>query len=130
MGGGRPLEPEVRQQLVSRLRQIPGAFSVLAFVAGRPAGLANCFAGFSTFACRPLVNVHDLMVSAPYRGRGLAGRLLEKVAEVARQRGCCKVTLEVLEGNEAAQRSYRRAGFEPYELDAAMGRALFWGKKL
>lgn len=78
----------------------------------------------------PLVNVHDLMVSAPFRGEGLAGRILAKVEEIARQRGCCKVTLEVLEGNEAAQRAYRRAGFAPYELDPAQGRALFWEKKL
>ncbi len=130
MGGGRPLQGETREQLVRRLAEIPGAFSILAFVDNRPAGLANCFAGFSTFACRPLVNVHDLMVSAPFRGKGLAGRILAKVEEIARQRGCCKVTLEVLEGNEAAQHAYRRAGFAPYELDPAQGRALFWEKKL
>ncbi len=130
MGGGRPLPQETRDRLVRRLAEIPGAFSLLAFVDGRPAGLANCFAGFSTFACRPLVNVHDLVVAAPFRGQGLAGRILEKVEEIARRRGCCKVTLEVLEGNEAAQRAYRRAGFVPYQLDPAMGRALFWEKKL
>ena len=130
MGGGHPLDPEVRKNLVRQMAEIPGAFSILAFVDDRPAGLANCFAGFSTFAGRPLVNVHDLMVSAPFRGRGLAGRILEKVEEIARQRGCCKVTLEVLERNEAAQRCYRRAGFAPYELDSSQGRALFWEKKL
>jgi hypothetical protein len=24
-------------------------------------GLVNCFEGFSTFACKPLVNVHELL---------------------------------------------------------------------
>lgn len=130
MGGNEPLAPAVKEDLIPALAAIPGAFSVLAFSDGTPAGLANCFQGFSTFACKPLVNIHDLMVSSPFRGEGLAGRILAKVEEIARQRGCCKVTLEVLEGNEAAQRTYRRAGFAPYELDPAQGRALFWEKKL
>jgi hypothetical protein len=30
---------------------------------------------------------------------------------VARQRGCCKITLEVLEGNAVAQASYGKFGF-------------------
>ena len=130
MGGGQPLTAEVKTRLVSELAALPGAFTILAFVDGTPAGLANCFQGFSTFACRPLVNVHDLMVSAPFRGRGLSGRMLRRVEAVARERNCCKLTLEVLEGNAAAQRAYRKAGFRGYELDPSMGRALFWEKKL
>lgn len=43
---------------------------------------------------------------------------------------CCKLTLEVLEGNKLAQQVYRRFGFQGYELDPKMGRALFYEKKL
>ena len=130
MGGGQPLAENVRADLVPALRDIPGAFSVLAFVGDRPAGLVNCFQGFSTFRCQPLINVHDVMVSAPFRRLGLSGRMLEKVEQVARQRGCCKITLEVLEGNVAAKGSYEKSGFRRYELDPAMGQALFMEKKL
>ncbi|PWQ99633.1 GNAT family N-acetyltransferase [Leucothrix arctica] len=42
---------------------------------------------------------------------------IPKVEEQARAKGCDKVTLEVLEGNKAAQGSYRKFGFEGYELD-------------
>ncbi|RTZ71389.1 MAG: GNAT family N-acetyltransferase [Gammaproteobacteria bacterium] len=130
MGGGRPLSEATKGSLVSELARVPAAFSLIALVDGKPAGLANCFQGFSTFACKPLINIHDLMVSAPFRGTGLAGRLLQAVEAIARDRGCCKLTLEVLEGNHSARRSYRKAGFAAYELDPAMGQALFWEKKL
>ena len=103
---------------------------MLAFIAGEPVGLVNCFEGFSTFACRPLVNVHDVVVIAAVRGQGISQKMLAKVEEIARQRGCCKITLEVLEGNEAAKGAYRKLGFSDYQLDPQMGRALFWQKAL
>ena len=62
MGGGHSLPAEVLSHLPEELAKRPHAFSVLAFVNGEPAGLVNCFEGFSTFACRPLVNVHDVAV--------------------------------------------------------------------
>ena len=103
---------------------------MLAFVGGEPAGLVNCFEGFSTFACRPLVNVHDVVVKEPFRGLGLSQKMLQKVEEIARQRGCCKITLEVLEGNPVAQASYRKFGFDDSIFDPAHGRMLFWSKAL
>ena len=60
MGGGHSLPADLLKQLPAELAKRPHAFSVLAFVGGEPAGLVNCFEGFSTFACRPLVNVHDV----------------------------------------------------------------------
>ncbi len=130
MGGGRPLSDRVRRSLVSELAQIPGAFSVLAYADGHPAGLVNCFQGFSTFKCQPLLNIHDVVVSGNYRGLGISRLMLQKVEDVARERGCCKLTLEVLEGNETARRAYLKFGFAAYELDPVLGQALFWEKNL
>lgn len=130
MGGGQPLSLDTRQQLAIELAKRPHAFSVLAFIAGEPVGLVNCFEGFSTFVCRPLVNIHDVVVIASARGQGISQKMLGKVEEIARQRGCCKLTLEVLEGNEVAQGAYRKLGFADYQLDPQMGRALFWQKPL
>ncbi|WP_285425386.1 GNAT family N-acetyltransferase [Pseudomonas sp. efr-133-TYG-103a] len=130
MGGGESLSLDTREQLAIELAKRPHAFSVLAFIAGEPVGLVNCFEGFSTFACRPLVNVHDVVVIAAVRGQGISQKMLAKVEEIARQRGCCKITLEVLEGNEAAKGAYRKLGFSDYQLDPQMGRALFWQKAL
>jgi hypothetical protein len=36
----------------------------------------------------------------------------------------------VLTGNIAAKGAYRKAGFEGYELDPAVGKAEFWQKKI
>lgn len=130
MGGGEALSSQVLEQLPAELARRPHAFSVLAFVDGEAAGLVNCFEGFSTFAGKPLVNVHDVSVSGAFRGLGLSQKMLLKVEEIARERGCCKITLEVLEGNPVAQGSYRKFGFSEGQLDPAYGRMLFWNKYL
>ena len=133
MGGAQGLSDYAREHLVAELAQRPHAFSVLAFDGAddsRPVGLANCMEGFSTFACRPLVNVHDLAVLEAWRGRGIAARLLDEVTQIARQRGACKLTLEVLSGNQAALRLYNRCGFAQYALTPQAGQAQFMQKWL
>lgn len=129
-GGGKPLGAWARERLVSELAARPTAFSVLAFDATQAVGLVNCIEGFSTFACKPLVNVHDVAVLPAYRGQGVGQRMLELVEQIARSRGACKLTLEVLSGNRSAVRLYERSGFAPYTLDPAMGQAQFFQKWL
>lgn len=130
MGGGEALMPYVRQNLVATLATLPHALTVLCYVDGRPAGLANCFEGFSTFSCRKLLNIHDIAVLAEFRGLGLSQHLLRAVEGEARERGCAKLTLEVLEGNSPARAAYEKFGFGAYQLDPAMGQAMFWQKSL
>lgn len=133
MGGGEPLSDFSRANVVAELARVPQAFSVLAFLGetcDTPVGLVNCLQGFSTFACKPLINVHDLAVAAGYRGQRIGERMLDLVEDVARQRGACKITLEVLSGNTGAMRLYARAGFAQYALDPAAGQASFMQKWL
>jgi GNAT superfamily N-acetyltransferase len=130
MGGGEELSDFVKANLVNEMMKRSGIHVVIAFVDGKPAGLANCIEGFSTFACKPLLNIHDMVVLAEYRGQGLSSKLLKKTEELAVLLGCCKLTLEVLEGNKTAQAAYIANGFAGYELDPVMGRAMFWQKKL
>ena len=130
MGGGHPLSEQVKQALVPALARRPHAFSVLAFADGEAAGLVNCFEGFSTFACKPLINIHDVAVADAYRRRGIAQQMMRYVENIARERGCCKLTLEVLQGNRNAQQMYGKLGYAGYQLDAATGAALFWQKGL
>lgn len=129
-GGGTPLSAQVRADLPAALAARPQAFSVLAYDDGQPVGLINCVEGFSTFACRPLVNVHDVVVASSHRGQRLAQRMLERVEQEARARGACKLTLEVLSGNVSARKAYEREGFADYQLDPAFGSAMFMQKKL
>jgi ribosomal protein S18 acetylase RimI-like enzyme len=133
MGGGDALSEFARLNVVDGLARLPQAFSVLAF-AGEgeetPVGLVNCMQGFSTFACKPLVNVHDLAVASAYRGQRIGERMLALVEAIARDRGACKLTLEVLSGNASAMRLYTRTGFAQYALDPAAGQAGFMQKWL
>ena len=46
-----------------------------------------------------------------FRARGIAGRLLAHILEIARQTGCSLATLEVRRSNVAAIALYERAGF-------------------
>ncbi len=130
MGGGADLPAEVKSQLVPRLARVPGALSLLAYADDQPVGLLNGFPGFSTFAAAPLLNVHDLIVVRAYRGQGIAQQLLAEAEQHARNLGCCKLTLEVLAGNQPARQAYGKFGFAGYELDPAKGQALFLQKRL
>lgn len=130
MGGGTQLTDFVRANLAAELKKRPTAHVFLAFDGATPAGLATCIEGFSTFACKPLLNIHDLAVMPQYRGQGIARRLLARVEDEARALGCCKVTLEVLEGNAVARSLYRSCGFDGYELKPETGKAMFMHKPL
>ncbi|WKE66901.1 GNAT family N-acetyltransferase [Gallaecimonas kandeliae] len=130
MGGGESLSAEHLAALPAKLAELPYALSLLCHVDGKPAGLLNAFEGFSTFKGKPLYNIHDLVVLEAFRGQGLSLQLLARLEELAKEKGCCKLTLEVLEGNQPARQAYLKFGFAGYELDPAMGKALFWQKLL
>jgi len=111
MGGGEPIAPEVLGVLAARLRAHPTTRVWLAWDGERPVGAAVCFLGFTTFEARPLLNVHDLVVAASHRRRGVGRALLEAVEAGAREAGACGVTLEVREDNPPARALYADFGF-------------------
>ena len=128
MGGGEPLKQYVLDNLVKELSKLPHALSVMAYVDDKPAGLINCFEAFSTFLCKPLINIHDVMVLKEFRGNGLSQKMLKEIEEIAVAKDCCKLTLEVLSENIAAKSSYKKYGFSSYELVPKVGSAQFWQK--
>lgn len=130
MGGGSGLSDYAKANLVRELADLPTFHGALAFSGENAVGLINCFAGFSTFAARPLLNVHDIVTRAGHRGQGIGQALLLWAENRARELGCCKLTLEVLSNNTRALASYERAGFAPYVLDPQAGHALFLQKYL
>ena len=130
MGGGEALKDDVIANLIPALQKQQNVFSVLAYVEGKPAALINCVEGFSTFNAKPLINIHDVVVLPDYRRKGLTALMFAEVERIARAKGCCKLTLEVLEGNDVAKAAYKKQGFSGYELDPKMGQAVFWQKSL
>lgn len=130
MGGGEALTDFVKENLVKEMQKRPHLHTFIALESSHAIGLINLVEGFSTFSAKPLLNIHDVIVKEGYRGQGVSRKLFEASDEFARGMGCCKLTLEVLEKNEAAQRAYRAFGYEPYRLDDQFGIAQFWHKKL
>lgn len=116
LGMSAPLPAEVRSVLIDRLRGVPHWIG-LARHGEAPVGIAVCFFGFSTFRARPLLNLHDFAVVPEARGLGVGKILMEAVIAAARERGCCKVTLEVRSDNDRAKRLYASAGFSPLDTD-------------
>ena len=130
MGGGKPLSAAARANLVPGLAALPQAFSLLAYDGERPVGLANCIGGFASFDGAPSVNIHDIVVLPEQRGKGVARALFAEIETIAKARGACKVTLEVLSGNARAKAVYAGLGYGDYALDPAHGTALFWQKRI
>lgn len=130
MGGGEELSDYVKSNLIKSMASRQDVFTVLCYVDSEPAGLINCIEGFSTFSAKPLMNIHDVTVLPKFRGLGLSGKMFVEVEKIAKEKECCKVTLEVLEGNTVAKNAYEKYGYSGYELDPEMGKAVFWQKKL
>ena len=130
MGGAEGLASEVKARLCDDLAALPAAASFIAWLGDEPVGLVNCIEGYSTFKARPLMNIHDIAVLPAHRGKGVGQALLATAEQHARDRGCCKLTLEVLTGNAPALSSYLRFGFAPYQLDPTAGQASFMQKWL
>ncbi|MDD5702169.1 MAG: GNAT family N-acetyltransferase [Dehalococcoidales bacterium] len=56
--------------------------------------------------------IEELVVRAPYRGRGLGRQLLSKAEEYVRGIGSLSLQLEVTAANSQARRLYKSAGFQ------------------
>jgi ribosomal protein S18 acetylase RimI-like enzyme len=130
MGNGKALSDDVRANLIPGLREHRTTIIFLACSDREAVGIAACFRGFSTFAAKPLINIHDVYVVPEMRGRSVGRRLLENVEIEARATGCCKLTLEVQENNLRAQQVYRSHGFSRTTLVEEAGGALFLSKLL
>jgi ribosomal protein S18 acetylase RimI-like enzyme len=71
-----------------------------------------------------IAEIETMLVSSPFRGAGVGGRLLNAIdAELERQ-GITEVIVGVMPGNDGAQRLYERRGFQPRWLMLARGA---WG---
>ncbi|MEO8308662.1 MAG: GNAT family N-acetyltransferase [Pseudomonadota bacterium] len=128
-GGGVPLTQDVRTRLVPSLRAHPTTLVLLAFLDDEPVGLSIGFIGFSSFAARRLLNIHDLAVRPGFRGRGIGRALLTAAENCARQRDCYKLTLEVQDDNTPARTLYERYGFRDVVYGDS-GPTRFLSKKL
>lgn len=90
----------------ARIRALPGSIACVAILSD--GSLAGYALGWVAADEAELAN---LAVAAPHRRRGVGGRLLEVMREVARERGAERMYLEVRVSNQAARSFYLRHGF-------------------
>ena len=125
MGNRAPMPEENKVPVLQGLASHRESFVLLAKNTQNYVGMASCFVNFSTFRARPLINIHDLIVVSGHRNKGIGRQLLRKVQEIAEQRNCCKITLEVRVDNHNAKHLY--ASEEYREGEPPMH---FWSKTL
>ena len=109
--GNQSIEDSAQRDLPQKLREHPTCVVIVAIIDNQTVGVAVCFGGFSTFKAKPVLNVHDLAVLPSHRGKGVGTALLDAATERARELGCCKLTLEVIQSNTRAHQLYNRKGF-------------------
>ena len=85
---------------------------LIAELDGSPAGFAFYFFDYSTWLGAPGLYLEDLFVDPAFRGLGLGRALLERLAQIALERGCARIKWEVLDWNTTAVDFYRAMGAE------------------
>jgi len=75
-------------------------------------GMVNLLYSVSTALGERVVLLEDMVVVPEARGAGVGSLLLHEAVTVAKASGCRRVTLLTDQTNQAAQRFYKRQGFE------------------
>ncbi len=78
-----------------------------------PVGFALFFHNYSTFLGQPGIYLEDLFVVPEHRGAGIGRALLERLAQLAVDRGCGRLEWAVLDWNKDAIGFYERLGAKP-----------------
>jgi len=86
---------------------------LLALEGSEAIGFAVYFSNFSTWLGRPGLYLEDLFVRPAARGKGYGRALLERLAQIAQERGCGRMEWAVLDWNEPAIQFYKKLGAEP-----------------
>jgi diamine N-acetyltransferase len=82
---------------------------------GDPVGFALFFHNYSTFLTNFGLYLEDLFVRPAYRGEGLGFALLQRVAQIADERGCQRLDWAVLDWNTPAIDFYEQLGAQPLD---------------
>lgn len=88
---------------------------ILGEVDGTPVGFALFFHNFSTFLGRSGIYLEDLYVKPQYRGRGYGKKFLQKLADIAVERGCGRLEWWCLDWNKSSIDFYLSLGAVPMD---------------
>ena len=82
---------------------------------GEEVGFALFFHNFSTFLGRAGLYLEDLYISPEYRGKGYGKATLQRLAQIAVERGCGRLEWSCLDWNQPSIDFYLSLGAEPME---------------
>ena len=103
-------EERLRQALFGNHSRVN---AVIAYVDNLPVAFAIYFFNLSTFEGRPGLYIEDIFVRPTFRRAGIGRKLFRFLSQTAREHGCCRIELSVLNWNEQAMQFYRNLGGEP-----------------
>lgn len=104
------------QEIYQALFQEPiRAEVILAWVDQTAVGFALFFHNFSTFLGRSGVYLEDLFVRPEHRGKGYGKALLQRLANIAVERGCGRMEWSVLDWNQPSIDFYKSLGAVPMD---------------
>lgn len=78
---------------------------------GSAVGMLTFLSLYSSWRGRPALMIHDLFVQEAARGTGAGKALIAHLSEIARERGCCRIDVNVLDWNDKARAFYASLGF-------------------
>ena len=82
---------------------------------GKEIGFALYFHNFSTFLGRAGLYLEDLYIQPAYRGRGYGRKVLQKLAQIAVERGCGRLEWWCLDWNAPSIAFYKNLGAQPMD---------------
>ena len=88
----------------------PAAEVLIAEVEGEAAAFALFFHSYSTFLARPGLYLEDLFVRPAHRKLGIGAAMMQRLAQVAVERGCGRLEWSVLDWNVDAIGFYEKLG--------------------
>jgi GNAT superfamily N-acetyltransferase len=105
-------DAELQRRGVTMILADPGTGEIwVARLAGTVVGMVNLLFTISTALGAPVALLEDVVVSSAHRHAGIGTQLLTKAIEVARTRGCRRMTLLTDADNAKAQQFYAQQGF-------------------
>lgn len=78
---------------------------------GKIIGMVSLLYTVSTALGSRVAILEDMVVSAEHRGAGIGSTLLTHAIELAREKGCKRISLMTDQDNETAQHFYQKQGF-------------------
>lgn len=84
---------------------------LLAEIDGRVRGMTILYQAYSSWRGAPTLMIHDLFIEEAARGSGAGKALVTAAAQLAEERGGCRLDVNVLGWNEKARKFYESLGF-------------------